>query len=115
MNYNVYVDGVHLPRVDTMLTTDKHLWLKEAPPAGAPVIIQIHNGWTQGFVGTGTQYKFPLSPQLLTGLDHNDDYLMYKQILHDAMRSLDNEAVRSEIERLATVVAMVKDYDTIKS
>ncbi len=110
MNYLVYVNGVHLPRVDTMLTTDEHLWLRQAPPMGAQVAIQVANGWNQGFVGDGFTNKFPLSEQIIKSINVVDGYLKYKQTLHDAMRYIDNAAVQDEVERLATVVAMVRDY-----
>ncbi len=112
MNYLVYVDGVHLPRVDTELTHDDYLWLRQAPALGAQVTIQVANGWNQGFVGDGFTTRFPLSEQIIQSMNVVDNYLKHKQTLHDAMRYLDNAAVRAEVERLATVIAMVREYDT---
>lgn len=111
MNYLVYVNGVHLPKVDTMLTTDDYLWFREAPPMGAQVVLQVVDGWNQGFVGDGFTNKFPLSKHILESMDQQNEYLKHKQTLHDAMRHLDNDVVRAEVERLATVLAMVRDYE----
>ncbi len=111
MNYLVYVNGVHLPKVDTMLTIDDYLWFREAPPMGAQVVLQVVDGWNQGFVGDGFTNKFPLSKYVLESIDQQTDYLKHKQTLHDAMRQLDNPTVRAEVERLATILAMVQDYD----
>lgn len=111
MNYLVYVNGVHLPRVDSMITTDGYLKLREAPAAGSHLVIQVQDGWNQGFVGTGTTVKFPLSDQIINSMAKDTEFLEYTQILYEAMRHLDSEAVRAEVARLATVVAMTKSYD----
>ncbi len=112
MNYLAYVNGVHLPKVDTMLTTDDYLWFRQAPSKGAQIVLQVVDGWNQGFVGDGFTNKFPLSKQIVESLDMDNQFVKHIQTLYDAMRYLDNAAVRVEVERLATVVAMIRDYDT---
>ena len=97
MNYVVYVEGVHLPQVDVMVTTDEHLVLRQAPPVGADVTIQVINGWNQSFIGDGTTVKFPLSSKITNSIKLDDKILKYKQILHEAMRSLDNKIVQAKI------------------
>lgn len=111
MNYLVYVNGVHLPGVDTMITIDNYLWFhRYTPTMGAQIVLQVVDGWNQGFVGDGFTNKFPLSKYVLESMDQQIGHLKYKQTLHDAMRYIDNAAVQDEVERLATVVAMVRDY-----
>lgn len=110
MNYSVYVNGIHLARVDAMLTTDGYLRLREVPPAGAQVVIQVHSGWNQGFVGDGATIQFPLTPQMQQSLSEDAEVLKYKEILYEAMRHTDNPVVQSEVDRLATVIAMAKQY-----
>lgn len=110
MNYSVYVNGIHLPRVDAMLTTDGYLKLREAPPVGAQVVIQIHSGWNQGFVGDGATNQFPLTPQMQQSMAEDREILNCKEILYDAMRHADNPVVQKEVERLATIIAMVREY-----
>lgn len=115
MNYIVYVDGVHLSRVDTQITEDDHLWLRQAPAAGSQVVIQIVDGWKQGFAADGFTNRFPLSQRILDSVQSPHKWLEYKQTLHEVMRHLDNETVRAEVDRLATVLAMIRDYDSNKS
>ena len=111
MNYLVYVNGVHLPAVDTMITIDDYIWFhRYAPPMGAQSVMQVVDGWNQGFVGDGFTNKFPLSKFMIESLDRQNPYVEHKQTLYDAMHQLDNAAVRAEVERLATVVAMVREY-----
>jgi hypothetical protein len=114
MNYLVYVNGVLLPKVDTILTTDDYLWFHQAPPMGAQIVLQIIDGWNQGFVGDGFTNNFPLSKAILESIDQQMDnqFLKHKQTLHDAMRHLDNAVVQAEVERLATVMAMIREYNT---
>ena len=110
MNYSVYVDGIHLPRVDAMLTTDGYLRLREAPPFGSQVVIQILSGWNQGFVGDGATNQFELAPKIQQSMSENSEVLKCKQVLYDAMWHADNPVVQTEVERLSTVIAMIKDY-----
>ena len=111
MNYSVYVNGIHLARVDAILTTDGYLKLREAPPSGAQVVVQIHSGWNQGFVGDGVTNQFLLRPHMQQSMAEDSEILKCKQILYDAMRYADNPVVQTEVERLATVMSMVKDYN----
>lgn len=108
MNYLAYINGV--ANSDTMLTVDDCILFNKAPPMGAQIAISIEGGWSQGFVGDGFTNKFPLSNQILKSIDRGDNMLKYKQILHDAMRHLENDAIQAEVERLATVIAMVREY-----
>lgn len=112
MNYVVYVDGIPLPRVDAMITVDDYLWLRETPGAGAQIVIQIIGGWQQGFGGDGFTNRFPLSQRILGSVENPNKWSEHKQTLYEVMRNLDNETVRAEVERLATVLAIVKDYDS---
>jgi hypothetical protein len=110
MNYSVYIDGIYLPRVDAMLTTDGYLRLREAPTFGAQIVIQVLNGWNQGFVGDGATNQFALSPRIQQSMSEDSEVLKCKQILYDAMHHADNPIVQTEIERLATVIALAREY-----
>lgn len=111
MNHAVYVNGVQQHWADYRVTYDGELELDIAPSAGAQIVIQA-SGQTQGFSGTGYTTKFSLSSGMQNLVQENQGVVKYQKILYAAMQHLDNDAVKFEITRLATVVAMVKDYDS---
>lgn len=113
MNLHVLINHIHVARTQYIIAQSGNLIFGNAPEKTALIHVRSQ-GCVQVFVGDGFTCSFALCEELQKQIKLDQMLLQYQNVLFEAMKHLDNETVRSEVDRLEIVLSMMRNYVTNK-